>query len=260
MSWYYGPTLAELAGHYGVHFLEEILGNEALNPPTNTQYRIPDGYNPTLERLLLFRNGMFQHLAAGHYAETDARLITMAATLWPIDRLLALSIIDDMGQGGLVAVDRPPTLAGGGVPWIGPYDVSAPFDADELLVFLNDKLLVDGVGYNSDVANQQFSFMGGPVPVPRNICAVVIRKGPQGMIWRETQLGLGPFPANIILANTMDRTTECILLFINGQLQAETYDFNITDPNTIAELMTILGANDTEIISIASSNAPAWRH
>jgi len=260
MSWYYGPTTAEILGHYGVHFLEEILGNESLDPPTNTEYRIPDGYNPTLERLLVFRNGVFQYPDAGHYVENNARLITLAATLFPIDRLLALSVIDDLGLGGLISVDRPPALAGGGVPFVGPYQCTGNIiNSDELLVFLNGLLQVEGVNYTVDTVNNQFTFIGGPVPLPRNICAVIIRVGQQGIIFRETQLGLGPFPANINLVNTIDRTQQCVLLFVNGQLQAETYDFNITAPQIIREIMAIPGVNDVEIIAVASSNAPAWR-
>jgi len=241
---------------FGVRALIEQLGLEALNAPTNTIYRFTDAYNAALETLLLFKNGVLQDTTAVDYIETDDRTITVAPALLAADRLNGIVISDTIGYGGLDGVDRPPAGAG-----VGPYTVSTAFgDSDELFVWLDGILQHDGVAldYQSDVANNQFTFnaaIGGAVVV----CAVV-RAGVQGLLSREVFTAQGPFPANVVIADDIDRNNEALLVFINGQLQAENTDYEIRGITTVAITRTILGATHTvTVVRLASSQPQKWR-
>jgi len=256
MSWYQVESPPALVSQYGARALFEQYGNEALNAPVNTEFRFPDGYNPALARLLVFRNGVLQDITGGDYTEPDSRTIQMAVALINFDRLLGLEIFRDIGQGGLKSVDRPPAGAG-----VGPYTVTQPFAfGRELLVWLNGILQFEHAleDYQITLPNQ-FTF-NAAIPPASVIVAANISTGQQGIKYRENYRNLGPFPANIATVNTLDNDLETVLVFLNGQLQAINFDYIITGPNTIRITRVVPGAvNEVQIIGLAASHPPQWR-
>lgn len=255
MSGYEIEDQGSLISEYGARALFEQHGNDALNAPTNTIYRFPDGYNPTLARLLVFKNGLLQDVTAGDYTETDSRTVTMDAALVDIDMLLGLEIFRDIGYGGLKCADRPPI---GAVP--GPYTVTQTFaDKQELLVFLNGLLLTEGAlkDYIAAIPNQ---FTLNVIPIGPVLVALVLSLGDQGLHFREDFANQGPFPGNVVTVNTLDNDLDTILVFLNGQLQSINYDYIITGPNTVRFTKTVLGANhDVSVIAVAASHPAKWR-
>lgn len=242
---------------FGMRSLIEQLGNEAVNMPANTIYRFSDAYNSSLGTLLWFRNGNIQDITAADYVETDQRTITMAAAMLAADRLNGIVISDNTGLGGLLGVDRPPAGA-----LVGPYTSTSPFSQGiELFVWLNGLLQVDNVAedYVSDPPNSQFTF-NAAIPGLSTIVSAVIQLGAQGLISRETFLAQGPFPGAVALANAIDRNEENVLVFIDGELQAENFDYILTTPNNLQVTRPLVGANHTvEVIRIAASAPQRWR-
>ena len=256
-----GGALADLlsggARQYGVRSLFEQFGNEAMNRPWNFIYRFPDGYNAGAGELLWHRNGILQDLTGGMYTETDDRTITIVKGMLDADRMLGISISEDIGKGGLACVDRPPPGAGQ-----GPYTVSGLFsDEVELFVYLNGVLQLEGAGNNyiADLANNQFTFEAGTVIWPIDtIIAVVVRRGEQGQVFRERQV-IGACPLALPIANTIDRDQETTLVYLNGVLLHETFEHNIVTPTDINILAVAAAPNDIEIVSIRNSQPPQWR-
>lgn len=250
-----GGIIPPTIGGAGVRALIEQLGNEAVDAPNNQVYRFGPGYNPQFGYLLWFRNGILQDTTGGDYAETDARTITMVANMLNLDRMLGISIGLDVGGGGLLVVDRPPAGAGA-----GPYTTTQNFVAsDNLFVWLNGILQIDNalVDYVSAPPNQ-FTFNAPPPPGP--IVSAIIPTGARGLISRETFLNQGPFPAILPVVNTLDKDNNAILVFINGQLQAENFDYVITGVNTINITRVIPGAtHSVVVVQIAKSAETEWR-
>jgi hypothetical protein len=254
MSGYLTTPLPSAGGkQYGLRSLMELLGVDALDPPNNTLYRMGDGYNATLAELLLFKNGMLQDTSAPpDYQEADSRTVQMVLPLIPADRLMGVDIVRDSGTGGLLAVDRPPLNVGGAV-----YQTSQNFaSTQELYVFLNGQLLLDTVGYNITAINQ-FT-LTAPLPPGGVLVAVVIKSGLQGIAFRETYIAFGAFPAVILTANPLNKNETDFLVFINGQLQSEDFDYMVFY-NRIAVIRVVPGVNDIEIVGINASHPSKWR-
>lgn len=257
-----GGALADLisggARQYGVRALHEWFGNDALDAPLNTIYRFPYAYKPGEAVLFWHRNGVLQDLTGGIYAETNARTVTMAAGVDDQDRVLGLSVAANIGKGGLVGTpDRPPAGAGQ-----GPYTVTGAFtDEEELYVYRNGVLQLEGVGNNyvADVPNNQFTFEAGTVILPADvIVSAVIKRGEQGQQWRERQV-TGAFPGVIAVVNDMDREHDCILLYLNGVLLSESFEYDVTGVNAIQVYAAAGAPNDVEIVAIRYSQNPEWR-
>lgn len=246
---------------FGARSLFEQLGNEALNAPANTQYRFPDGFNAGLNTLLVWLaaagslGGVGQRSGGVHYTETNDRLITYAAPPANSDRLTMLSIASNLGFGGLACVNRPPAGAGA-----GPYTVTQNFASANELFVLHGGLLNRSSGalpqYNVALPNQ-FTFTAIPA---LNIVAFVLRSGPQGLISRSTLLNQGAFPGNVTSPVALDHKSNCILVFLDGLLLSENYDYTITTTTNIAISLVVAGANHVvQIVQIAASKAPNWR-
>lgn len=253
MSWYYGPdpdVVLEMQ-QYGIRSLIEQLGNEALNAPLNTRFRIADGYNAPLATLMLFRNGILQDTTAGDYTENDDRTVIFAENLWPVDRVLSLAVVPDRGDGGLVVIDRPPANVGLVYTMSQLYAVGA-----ELLVFVNGLLQIDGVHYNSAPPNQ-FTLLAPPAP-PGVVVAVIITRGEEGLEWRETFPAFGVFPAFVPLVNMVDKDRHEVVVYINGQLQAENFDYELVSTG-VNVTRVIPGLNDIEIVAIKACHPSQWR-
>jgi len=250
---YYTSSVTASVRQYGIRTLLEQLGVDSLNPPVNTLFRIGDGYNATLGELLVFLNGMLQDTTALNYAETDERTLTMNVGLNPRARLLGINVVRNTGEGGLIAVDRPPAFVGGVI-----YQTSQPYgNPNELMVFMNGQLLIRGVGYATLPPNQ-FSMLV-PIPPGAVFVTAIVNNGAQGLQFRETNVGFGAFPAIVPTVNFLDKNENEFLVFINGQLQAENFDYHLLYNNQVVVTRVIPGANDIEIIGIRSSHPSRWR-
>lgn len=253
MSWYYGPdpdVVLEMQ-QYGIRSVIEQLGLEALDAPLNTRFRMADGYNAPLGTLLVYRNGVLQDTTAGDYVENDDRTVLFAANLLAPDRVLMLAVVPDRGDGGLVVVDRPPANVG------LVYTMSQLYTAaTELMVFVNGLLQIDGVHYVSGPPNQ-FTLLAPPAP-PGVVVAVIITRGEEGLEWRETFPAIGVFPAFVPLVNTVDKDRHEVFVYINGQLQAENFDYELVSTG-VNVTRVIPGANDIEVVAIKACHPSKWR-
>ena len=251
MSSYWGDLPQANTGNYGIRFLIEQLGVDALNPPVNTIFRLNDGFRAPQNELLLFRNGLVQDINPPDYAETDARTITMNAGLAALDRLTGLNIVRNTGSGGLIAVDRPPLALGGGV-----YQTSQNIpNNNEIMVWMNGLLLLPGIHYNKTAANQFTVLIA--IPPGAVFVTAIVSAGNQGFNFRETSAAFGAFPAIVPTVNNLEKNIDEILVIINGQLQAENLDYRIQLTQVIVTRV-IPGVNDIEVIAIKSCNPSRW--
>ena len=251
MSRYYGPSGAGELQQYGLRFLYEQLGHEAIDSPNNQIYRIPDGYNAPLGLLWLFRNGLIQDITTGDYAENDDRTVIFTPNLAAMDRIKAIGIVDDRDYGGMLCVDRPP----GNVGLL--YTLTQNYNAGfELFVWQNGLKLIETSHYTLNPPNQ-FSLLALPPP-GSTIVASIVTQGNEGMQWRETYTGMGAFPAMVPTVATIDKHKDEILVFINGQLQAENFDYEVLSTG-INVTRAIVGPNDIEIIAIKACHPGQWR-
>lgn len=251
------PSVGALSniGNHGVRALVEQLGIEALNVPLNSIYRFFPGFNAPNGNALYFRNGILQDTTGGDYVETDDRTITTAIAMLNLDRLLAMSIGQNIGFGGLIVVDRPPA---GVAP--GPYTTSVNYGiGPQLFVFRNGLLQSEGALLDYVItAPNQFTFNA---VIPGVVIAVAIQSGGQGLQSRQALNNQGPFPGPAVLPANVDYENNAVLVFINGQLQSMNFDYTINPPNTINVTRIIPGAiNRVDVIEIVKSQHLLWRN
>jgi hypothetical protein len=195
---------------------------------------------------------MMQDINPPDYVETDARTITMNIGLAALDRLTGLNIVRNTGSGGLIAVDRPPANVGPGV-----YQTSQNIpNNNELLVWMNSLLLLPGIHYNKTGPNQFTVLIA--IPPGAVFVTAIISAGNQGFNFRETFAAFGAFPAVVPTVNNLDKNIDDFMVVINGQLQAENFDYRIHLTQVIVTRV-IPGVNDIEIIGIKSCNPSRWR-